>query len=359
MSPLAVWVRDSTHWGNLETLSAWWWWDSPYVSIKAVSVVSPHSLAWWPHSANKHNNNIKHSQKVPQCLQEFNNLLLVKYPIINIGNRHKTKLFFLVCSNIKLEIIISQIKNIYFTKHKFPGYSLAWIWLLKNYCPLKCLHSLKLNSSHVGEITFVRVNPYGSFLSMQTNLNKGTRLWCFVFVINHTILNIIMTNMLEKRSLVAVLAASRQTSQQTHWIKGQTSLGLIRNPHNEQAVNSLQLPLWETRASDHTVFLNLIKRFSRTNMNTWQGFRDAWWRRILALTGTMFVTVGWIFPKRPNKPEQWDYGSARVSMSILSHLIKLCNSKEKQTHLTCFVLLLVGTRAEWNYISIFFSLLTI
>ncbi len=60
------------------------------------------------------------------------------------------------------------------------------------------------------------------------------------------------------------LAASHQTSQQTQRIKGQTSLGLIRKPHNEQAVNSLQLPLWDTRASDHTELLNLIKLFSRT-----------------------------------------------------------------------------------------------
>ncbi len=81
-----------------------------------------------------------------------------------------------------------------------------------------------------------------------------------------------MTNMLEKNLwwMYRHLAASHQTFQQTQWIKGQTSLGLIRKPHNEQAVNSLQLPLWDTRASDHTELLNLIKLFNR-KMAAFQG----------------------------------------------------------------------------------------
>lgn len=92
MSPLAV--CDRTHWGNLETLSAWWWWDSPYVSIKAVSVVSPRSLASWPHSANKNNDNMKHSQKKKKSLSDYmelNDFLLVKDQVMHFGLRNKTK----------------------------------------------------------------------------------------------------------------------------------------------------------------------------------------------------------------------------------------------------------------------------
>ncbi len=151
-----------------------------------------------------------------------------------------------------------------------------------------------------------------------------------------------MTNMLEKGLWWMYWQLHIKPPSRHNELKARQVWVSLENLIMNKAVNSLQLPLWETRASDHTEFLNLIKWFSRTiqKYGSVSGMLGGEESSLWQVPGLWLW--GEYFTKRQNKPEQWDYGSARVSMSILSHLGKLCNNKEKQTHLTCFVLLLVG-----------------